>query len=124
MTGAGRVSLTLRDAIHATATGAKMPMKALAAELDWSPSELSMRTTLGGDSARPFPADDDHLIRIQRVTGDCSILATMADLLGYELTPKKERLGELLAQVQQQIKSAQDQMKQLSLELGETKGRR
>jgi hypothetical protein len=98
-------------------------MKALAAELDWSPSELSHRTTLGGDGSRPYPADDDHLIRIQRVTGDCSILATMADLLGYELTPKKERLGELLTQVQQQIKSAQEQMKQLSLELGETKGR-
>lgn len=124
MTSHGRVFVTLRDAINATASGSKMPMKQLAGELDWSPSELSMRIALSGESARAFPADDEHLVKLMRVTGDHSIVYTLAALLGYDLEPKKERIGELLLQVQQQIKSAQDQMKQLSLELGETKGRR
>lgn len=94
---------TLREAIHHTATRAGVPMKALAADLDYSPSDLSMRTTLGDENARPFPADD-RLIRLQQLTGDHSILATMADALGYELHPKQERVPELVAQLAQEAK--------------------
>lgn len=112
-----RVFPTLREAIHATAVGAKLPMKALAAELDWSPSELSMRTTLGGDSSRHFPADDEHLVRIQKLTGDVAILATMADLLGFELAPKRERVAELLADVQHEIRQLMPKV-QLVLDMG------
>jgi hypothetical protein len=86
---------TIREAIHHTATASGVPMKSLAADLDLSPSNLSMRTTLGTDGI-PFPADD-RLIRLQKLTGDHSILATMADALGYELHPKQERLPELVA---------------------------
>src|SRR5574337_1239039 len=113
----GRVYGSLREALHATATGAKLPMKALAAELDWSPSELSMRTTLGGDNGRAFPADDEHLIRIQRVTEDASVLYTMADLLGFELLPKRERTAELLAQVQRDLRQLMPRM-QMVLDIG------
>lgn len=99
-----RVFLTVREALHATATSGKISMKALAGELDWSPSELSMRTTLGGDSARPFPADDDHLVRLMKITGDFSVLATVADLCGYELAPKKERQAEMIVELQRDAK--------------------
>lgn len=78
-------------------------MKELAAELDYSPSDLSMRTTLGEENSRSFPADD-RLIRIQQLTGDHSILATMADALGYELHPKQERLPELVANLASEAK--------------------
>lgn len=89
---------TIREAIHATAT-ANGSMKTLAAELDWSPSELSRRTTLGDDNALSFPADD-RLVKIQRLTGDHSILLTMAEALGYEVRPKQDRLPEILDQIQ------------------------
>lgn len=112
----GRVFPSLREAIHATATGAKTPMKALAAELDWSPSELSQRTTLGGEGQRPFPASDEHLVKLQRITGDCSILFTMAELLGYELQPKRERIGALIAEVQADAKELNSKL-QLLLDL-------
>lgn len=92
-----KVFPSLRDAIHATATKGTPPMKALASELDWSPSELSMRTTLGDDNARPFPADDAHLVRLMQITGDHSILATLADKLGYELMPKRDRIPEIVS---------------------------
>jgi hypothetical protein len=113
----GRVFGSLRDALHATATGAKLPMKALAAELDWSPSELSMRTTLGGDNGRAFPADDEHLIRMQRVTEDVSVLYTMADLLGFEVLPKRERTAELLVQVQRDLRELMPRI-QMVLNIG------
>ena len=122
MTTSGRIFPTLREALHATATGAKLPMKQLPAELDWSPSEFSMRTTLGGESARVFPADDDHLVRLMRVTGDFSILATLAELCGFELQPKKERLGELLVEVRAELSRTQAKMHQLALELDEAGG--
>lgn len=92
-------------------------MKALAAELDWSPSELSMRTTLGGDSSRPFPVDDDHLVRLMRLTKDHSVLYTLAEMLGYELRPKASRTAELLAEVQQEVRQLAPKM-QMVLELG------
>lgn len=97
------VCATLREAINMTAVRARVPMKALAAELDWSPSELSMRTTLGGDSARSFPADDDHLVKLMIVTQDFSILATLADLCGYEVRPKESRMPEMIASLQADI---------------------
>ena len=85
----------IREAIHHTATASGVPMKSLAADLDLSPSNLSMRTTLGTDGI-PFPADD-RLIKLQQLTGDHSILSTMDEALGYELHPKQERLPELVA---------------------------
>lgn len=91
---------TLREAIHHTATASGIPMKAVAADLDLSPSELSMRTTLGEDG-RAFPAD--KLIRLQELTGDVSILLTMADRLGYEIRPKRDRLPEMIASTGQQV---------------------
>ncbi len=93
---------SIREAIHHTASNSGVPMKALAADLDYSPSDLSMRVTLS-DDGRPFPADD-RLIRIQQVTGDHSILATMAEALGYELHPKQERVPELVAQLAHEAK--------------------
>lgn len=87
---------SVREAIHATATTNKISMKDLAPKLDWSPSELSMRTTLGGESARPFPADDEHLVQIMKATQDYSILFTLADLCGFEVQPKKERVAEMV----------------------------
>ncbi len=93
---------SIREAIHHTASNSGVPMKALAADLDYSPSDLSMRVTLS-DDGRPFPADD-RLIRIQQVTGDHSIVATMAEALGYELHPKQERVPELVAQLAHEAK--------------------
>lgn len=88
---------TLREAIHTTATCGTVPMKMLAAELDLSPSNLSMRTTLGADGI-PFPADE-RLIRMQQVTGDLSILLTMAEALGCEVHPKRDHLPEILESI-------------------------
>lgn len=97
------VCATLREAINMTAVRARMPMKALAPELGWSPQELSMRTTLGGDSARSFPADDEHLVRIMQVTQDFSILATLADLCGFEIRAKESRMPEVIAGLQAEL---------------------
>ncbi len=97
-----RAFRTIREAIHHTASNGGVQMKALAVELDYSPSDLSMRVTLS-DEGRPFPADD-RLIRIQQVTGDHSVLATMAEALGYELHPKQERVPELVAQLAHEAK--------------------
>lgn len=89
----------IREAINATATG-NGPMKLLAAELDWSPSEFSRRTTLGDENSLAFPADD-RLIKIQRVTGDFSILRTMAESLGFEVHAKRAHLPDILLTIQQ-----------------------
>lgn len=110
---------SLREAITATATRSALPMKALASELDWSPSELSHRTTLGGENSRPFPADDEHFIKLMRVTGDCSILATIADLLGFEIVPKRERLAEMVTGLNERLATIQSDMRQLTLVLGD-----
>jgi hypothetical protein len=109
-----RVFPNIREAIHATATGVPS-MKVLAGELDMSPSELSHRTTLGGDSGKSFPADDT-LVNLMRATENYSILATLADLCGFELQPKRERTAELLTEVQGAIKALMPRM-QLVLEL-------
>ena len=76
-----------------------------------------MRTTLGGDSGRPFPADDEHLIKIQRVTEDVSLLYTMAELLGFEVVPKRERTAELLVQVQRDLRELMPRI-QMVLNIG------
>jgi hypothetical protein len=112
MTGS-RVFPSLRESIHATATTGKLSMKALAAELDYSPSELSMRTTLGGDSARAFPCDDEHLVKLMRITQDFSVLFTMADLCGFELQPKKERIAEMVAELQRTVETLGPRMQML-----------
>lgn len=100
----GRVCSSLREAIHETVTQAGMPMKALAAELDWSPSHLSMMTTLGEENARPFPADDAHLIRMMRVTNNLSVLLTMADLLGFEVSPKRDAVPAMVAELKEELR--------------------
>lgn len=97
---------TIREAIHHTATSCGVPMKALASELDYSPSDLSMRTTLA-DDGRPFPADD-RLIRLQELTADTSILITMADRLGFEVRPKQDRLPEILQHIAVEQKRLND----------------
>lgn len=114
----GRVYPTVREAINATATRATVPMKAIAVELDWSPSELSMRTTLGDDNARVFPADDAHLVKLIEVTGDDSILRTLADRLGYELVVKRDRMPEKLAELREEL-AAMNKKMQLLLDLPE-----
>src|SRR5262249_40540714 len=101
-----------------TATASGKPMKVLAAELDWAPSELSMRTTLSGDSARAFPADDEHLVKLMRLTGDPSILFTLADLLGFERpVPKREQLAAAAVGIQEDIRRIGSRVEQLVLEL-------
>lgn len=120
----GRALGSLREAIHKTATGSGIPMKQLAAELDWSPSELSHRTTLGGESLKPFPADDDHLVKIQAVTGDASILFTMCELLGYEAPRLKERdIPKMVQEAKATAAEAVKKLQQLVLELDKGKGR-
>ena len=100
----GRRCSSLREAIHATATG-NGPMKPLAAEMDWSPSEFCRRTTLGDDNTLSFPADD-RLIRLQELTGDHSILITMADRLGYDVRPKADRYPELVQHLASEAKGS------------------
>lgn len=113
----GKVCGSLKESVHASATATGMALKAVAAELDWSPSELSMRIALWGDNARAFPCDDEHLVKMLRVTGDHSVLFTLADLLGYECKPKTENFGELLQDVHSQAKALMPKL-QLVLDLG------
>lgn len=114
----------MREAIHATATSSRMTMKVLAAELDYSPSELSMRTTLGGDNARAFPLDDEHAVRIQQVTGDHSIVYTMLDKLGYEPPRLKERdVPKMVAEARASVTEAVKKFQQIALELDAPKGK-
>lgn len=102
----GQVFRTLRESIHHTVTRSGIPMKAIAAELDMSPSTLSMATTLGDDNARAFPADDAHLVKLIEITGDASILMTLADRLGYELRPKPQKAAaELLEEVRDGLRT-------------------
>lgn len=114
---APRVFGTLREAIHATASQSGMSLRALAGDLDWSPSELSMRIALGGDSARAFPADDAHLVRMMQVTKNYSVLATLADLLGFDITPKEQRMPEIAARLSAQFAEAMPAL-QLVMEWG------
>jgi hypothetical protein len=109
----GRTFGTIRESIHATATG-NGSMKTLAAELDWSPSEFSRRTTLGEDNSLTFPADD-RLIRIQQLTGDFSVLLTMAEVLGFEVHPRRDHLPEILRGIQETQAALGRQIQQLEL---------
>jgi hypothetical protein len=114
---ASRIFSSLRDAVHSTATTGKLSMKGLAAEIDYSPSELSMRITLGGDSARPFPCDEDHLVKMMKVQEDYSILFTLADQCGFELQPKKERLAEMVMEMRRSIEQLIPRAEQILLEI-------
>jgi hypothetical protein len=115
----GRVFPSLKDAIFATASASRLPMKALASELDWSPSELSHRIAQGGESVRPFPADDDHFVKLMRVTGDHSPLWTLCDLLGYDPPqPKQARLGEMITELRADAQRLGLRIEQLVLNLG------
>lgn len=104
---------SLREAIHHTATASGVPMKSLAADLDFSPSNLSMRTTLGEDGL-PFPADE-RLVRLQRITGDLSVLLTMAAKLGCEVHPKRDHLPEILTDIQRTQQELSRKIQQLEL---------
>ena len=115
----GRVFATVREAIHAAAYCDPAKLKHLAAELDWSPSELSMRITLASESARPFPTDDLHLIRLMQITGDHSPLVTIADKMGYDVVPKRERMAEMVSTLNDDVKQLGSRVQQLVLELGE-----
>jgi hypothetical protein len=90
--GRHSVHASVRAAIHHTVSSAPC-LKTLAGDLDLSPSMLSAASTLGeGDHIRHFPAE--RLVELMRLTGDDSILMTMAALLGYDLRPRSERVSE------------------------------
>ena len=87
----------MREAINHAATGYGN-QKALAAELDVSPSFLSMSTVLsGGDHVRTFPAD--LLVQLEAITSNLSPLYTHAALLGHEVRPRADVAVEALAKV-------------------------
>jgi hypothetical protein len=99
----GHAFRTLREAVHHTATQ-NGPMKNIASE---RPAlELCLRTTLGTDNARPLPLDDpaERAVNLQQLTGDFSILITMAEKCGFELRPKHERLPEFVAHLASEAK--------------------
>ena len=114
-----RVFPTLREAIHHTATRSGKSMKEIAAELDWSPTMLSFVTTLGEDNQRGFPVDEAHLVRLMTFTEDYSPLATLADKLGFELVPKRERTAEEVSALRQDLAAFGKRIEQLSLDLGQ-----
>ena len=102
----GRTFHTLQEAIYHTTHGSGVDMKVIAAELDYSPSNLSARTTIIENPAAPFPAS--KLISLQQITKDHSALSTMADALGYELHPKAERIPELVQALTAEAKRLTD----------------
>lgn len=126
MTTAASVCPTLREALNRSAYGGGRLAKLLAAELDWSPSEFTMRVTIGGDSARHFPANDEaeRLPRLMQLTGDYSYLATLADKLGFELKPKPERTAEEVSALRADLQAFGKRIEQLSLDLGQGSRRR
>ncbi len=122
----GRVFPTLREAIHHTATRSGRSMKEIAAELDWSPTMLSFVTTLGEDNAKTFPLDN-RLIRLMEFTGDISPLMTLADKLGYDLTPKRDQTAQIVEAFRSEVADLNRRMEQLLLNLEPTpkgKGKR
>jgi len=126
MPAKNEIHRTLREAIHHTYANCP-DKKPLAANLDWSPSELSQRTTLGTEG-RAFPADDpaERLVVLMRETGDSSYLATLADKCGFELRPKQERLPELVSRLASEAKRLNESI-QLVLAtpwVSQTKGKR
>lgn len=113
-----RVFSTLRDAINFTVYQSGKPLKEIAAELDWSPSQLSMAATLGDDNARAFPLDDAHLLKLIRVTGNPSILHTLADLCGFDpasLRPKVVDVAREIAEARRAIEAGAARLEQLTL---------
>lgn len=118
-----RVYPSVREAIHAVATTGPLSMKLLAPELDWSPSELSMRSTLGGDRLRSFPIDDGRITKLMKAQGDFSPLATLADDCGFELRTKERDVPKLVKEAKASVGEALKKFQQLLLELDETKGR-
>jgi len=112
----GQAFRTLREAVHHTATQ-NGPMKNIASDLDWSPSELCLRSTLGTDNARPFPLDDptERAVTLQQMTGDYSILLTMAEKLGFELKLKADRYPEMLQHVATSLEHITKEFSQLRL---------
>ena len=100
---ASQIFPTVREAINHTATRSGVPQKQLAADLDWAPSTFSLVTTLGDENARPFPADDAHLVRLMTITEDYSILATLADKCGFELVPRRDRMPAMVEEVRKEV---------------------
>ena len=90
----GRVFPSIQEAIYHTAHSSGVDMKVIAAELDYSPSNLSSRATITENPTAPFPAS--KLIHLQKITNDHSVVATMAEALGYELHTKADRMPELV----------------------------
>jgi len=120
----GRVYPSVRDAIFATAHSGTPPMQDLARDLDWSKSEMSMHTMPEGPTARAFPCDDDHLVKLMRLTGDFSILMTLAHACGFELVPRRERTAEEVAALRADLQAFGKRMEQLSLGLAPAPGRK
>lgn len=121
----GRAFASLRDAIFATASASRLPMKAIASELDWSPSDLAHRIGQGGESARPFPADDDHFVKLMRVTGDHSPLYTLCELLGYDPPqPRADKLPERMVKLTEAAEALQRDIRQLVLDFKDYDGKR
>lgn len=94
---------TLRESIHHAAHGFSGGMKALAMELDFAPSALSMATVISeGENARPFPAE--KLIELCRITGNTSPLHTLAEALGYEVR-RRDDLHAIAADLDRHARS-------------------
>lgn len=109
----GQVFRSIPEAIHHTYAD-HPDKKTLSADLDYSPSNLSQRTNLAEDPQYPFPATD-RLIRLQELTGDFSILLTMADRLGFEVHPKRDHLPEILRGIQETQQELGRKIQQLEL---------
>lgn len=112
------IHATIREAIHTTATCGRPQLKEIAPHLDWSPSELSMRITLGGESARPFPIDDGRIVKLMRIVSDYSILETLADQCGFEIVPKRDQTPQRLASLHRDVQEMAKRVNQLVLDLG------
>lgn len=98
----GRIFPSLQEAIYHSAHSSGVDMKVIAAELDYSPSNLSTRATITENPVAPFPSS--KLVTLQHITNDISILMTMADRLGYEIRPKQERMPELIGHLATEAK--------------------
>jgi len=118
-----RVYASIREAVHAVASTGRLSMKQLAPELDWSPSELSMRTTLGGDRMRMFPLDDGRLVKMMKAQDDYSPLATLANDCGFELRAKERDVTKMVADAKASVSEAVKKFQQLILELDAPKGK-
>jgi hypothetical protein len=100
---ADKIYSTLREATHETYSACS-DKQGLAWDLEWDKAEMSNRTTQA-DGYRPFPADDkkERLVGFMLKTGNFSYLMTLAEKCGYEISPKRDRLPEMLASTGQQV---------------------